>query len=83
MISIPITKDQGPNKRRKFLGYTWLGWLNRILLQWFFIRLSELQQTSTQDHIAWQISYWIVPCTGWTTDYRTIGGEMKHFPNRT
>jgi hypothetical protein len=29
---------KAPNKRWK--GHTWVGWLNLILLRWFFIRLA-------------------------------------------
>ncbi len=52
-----------PNK--KFFGKTWVGWLNIIFLQWFFIRLSYGD--------SWRILKWVLPFTGWWNDYKYIG----------
>ena len=38
-----VTVDTGPHLRgpmRRFLGLTWVGWLNRLVLRWFFVRLA-------------------------------------------
>lgn len=53
------------NPTKKILGKTWVGWLNILLLQWFCIRLGYGNE--------WKILKWIVPCTGWWSDYRYIG----------
>lgn len=68
------------NKRRKFFGHTWLGWLNKIILQWFFVRLTEIVTRDKNDieiKSEWSLDYWIVPTTGWGNDYKFIGGEPK------
>jgi hypothetical protein len=75
-----IAENKEPRQRKAFLGYTWVGWLNIILLQWFFIRLAELQYTETGQHISWHIAYGIVPLTGWCGNHVFFGKEMKYFP---
>ena len=47
-------------------GYTWVGWLNRLVLQWLFIRLYYGQH--------WGFLTRVVPLTGWGTAYKFIGG---------
>jgi hypothetical protein len=53
------------NPQKFFLGKTWVGWLNRIILQWFFVRLGYGNQ--------WRLMWGIVPLTGWWSDYWRIG----------
>lgn len=60
--------------RKKFFGHTWLGWLNIIVLQWFCIRLAQSIDMTTQDR-KWFILKWIVPTTGWNSDYKFIGNN--------
>ena len=50
--------------KRKFLGKTWVGWLNILILQWFFIRLAYGDK--------WRILKWIYPMTGWFTDFKYV-----------
>jgi len=52
---------------KKILGKSWLGWLNRLLLQWFFVRLAINPTTGK-----YSILRWVVPTTGWSTDYKFI-----------
>lgn len=57
--------------RKKFLGHTWLGWLNLLLLQWFFLRLIEIVDAS-RNHYKWRLFFGIVPTTGWNTKYKFV-----------
>lgn len=49
----------------KFLGYTWVGWLNILVLQWLFVRLArEIDiETGATESYAWIKG--VVPLTGW------------------
>ena len=49
------------NPKKKLFCYTWVGWLNIILLQWFFIRLAYGSK--------WKIIGPIVPMTGWKNNF--------------
>ena len=49
------------NPTKKIFGKTWVGMLNIVILQWFFIRLSYGDN--------WRILYWILPITGWFSNY--------------
>lgn len=55
--------------KRFFLGWSWVGWLNFIVLQWFCIRLAYVQPGGD-----WAIFCWPLPLTGWWSDYRYIPG---------
>lgn len=59
-------------KRKSFFGHTWLGWLNLIILQWFFIRLAEELDLQNM-HRKWTILRWVIPTTGWKSDYIFLG----------
>ena len=53
---------------------TRLGLTNRILLQWFFIRLTK----HIVDKKYWySIQYWIVPISGWNTDFIYLNKKPK------
>jgi len=52
---------------KKVFGKTYIGWLNFLILQWFFIRL----QANVHEYLiieSWQIRV-ALPMTGWYTDY--------------
>jgi len=53
---------------KKLFGYTWVGWLNIIVLQWLFVRLyyAESDSGSVENY---GIIFPIVPLTGWWSDY--------------
>jgi len=49
---------------RKLFGFTWVGWLNFLLAQWFWLRLQgEVDEDS--DHCQWQVIAPVAPLTGW------------------
>jgi hypothetical protein len=48
---------------RKLFGNTWVGWLNKIVIQWFFVRLAY------NDEGGWFILGIVVPMTGWWNNY--------------
>jgi hypothetical protein len=54
--------------KRKFLGKSWVGWLNIFILQWLFIRLAYSINLNRQ-HTKYIILKWIVPTTGWWSDF--------------
>jgi hypothetical protein len=60
------TKIKSP--RKTFLGFTWVGWLNIIILQWFFIRLSYCVYPLKN----WRIIFGIYPLTGWWSDFNKL-----------
>lgn len=57
------------NPTKKFIGKTWVGWLNIILLQWLFVRLSYGDK--------WRLLTGIIPMTGWNTSYRYVFRKTK------
>lgn len=54
----------------KLFGRTIFGWLNYLIVQWFCIRI-----TRTEDWSKFCILKWVVPGTGWGTDYKYIGSK--------
>lgn len=55
----------------KWREMSWVGWLNRLLLQWFFVRLAyEVDDAGRK--VNFGILRWVWPTTGWTTDYRWL-----------
>ena len=59
---------------KTFLGYTWVGWLNILLFQWFFFRLAFVIDGDA-NRIGWLTIKWVWPLTGWKSNYKFIGGE--------
>lgn len=53
-----------------------LGFVNRFILQWFFIRLFVAVAEGTPQY--WGVLYWIVPTTGWNSKYKSLG-KVKYF----
>lgn len=80
-----------------------LGLSNRIIFQWFCVRLTKHQEEriesfnfasidlidngsfasrgtgKTVKYQWYSIQYWIVPTTGWNSDYKYINGKPKFF----
>lgn len=54
-----------------------LEFLNKVILQWFFIRLCKhLKQDKEGDYTityAYSIMYWVTPLSGWSSDYKSLG----------
>ncbi|WP_316348495.1 hypothetical protein [Desulfuromonas acetoxidans] len=57
----------------KFLGLTWVGWLNVVILQFLFVRLGY--GASGQ----WQLLKGILPLTGWWSDYIYLKSFVPFF----
>ena len=52
----------------------WLGRLNFLVLQWFFVRLArEVNQDGS--HIRWVWGKGVVPLTGWWSDFIYLWGK--------
>ena len=49
--------------------HTWVGWLNFLVLQWFFWRLASVEDTDTGKRVGWSWVGPVVPITGWWTNY--------------
>lgn len=58
------------------LNTSWLGLLNRILLQWFFIRL-QASIDVYPEITGFQLIGFIIPTTGWSTGYKYVGKEFE------
>jgi hypothetical protein len=50
-----------------FRGYSWLGILNMLVIQWFFIRLQLTCDGGVI--VGWKLIGFIVPLTGWWSPY--------------
>ena len=51
--------------------------ITNYLLQIFFIRLAYCRDIETNE--TWySIMYWIIPFSGWNTDYIVIGKTIKY-----
>ena len=53
----------------KWFEMTWIGWLNRLVLQWFFIRLAGAYDSETEKRMYFLILRWIKPTTGWNDEF--------------
>ncbi len=51
------------------LGYSWIGILNQLIFQWFFIRLNAYIDSNTQDIVGLGIVFPVIPLTGWWGRY--------------
>ncbi|KKL70170.1 hypothetical protein LCGC14_2107580 [marine sediment metagenome] len=59
---------------------TLLKFVNMFLFQWFFIRLAkEVDQITYKKTIAWGLLCGVVPCTGWSTDYKFFPGNKTYY----
>jgi len=78
-----------------YQNWSWLGYINFFILQWFFIRLARYlpsgykvdgidiiehedgtysySQRAYKYYLKYKILKWIVPLTGWWSDYKYIG----------
>lgn len=52
------------------LGYTWVGILNQLVLQWFFVRL-QVTVVGKDDPTVGSVKLigFILPLTGWWSNY--------------
>jgi hypothetical protein len=60
--------------------FTWVLILNLIFLQFFFIRISRQGIKSGEDFIQteWGILKWIVPLTGWKSDFIFLNRKKRY-----
>ena len=59
---------------------TWLGILNRVVLQWFFVRLARVIATiddGVKEQTGWMWLIGIVPLSGWGTDYKFVSKRAE------
>ena len=49
---------------------TFLGFVNRVFFQWFFVRLAK--EVEDGKVIKWKFLTGVVPLTGWGTDFKYI-----------
>lgn len=56
---------------------SWYGWLNFLLIQWFFVRLTKCIDDET-NKVSWKLTYLVLPLTGWWSDYVFL---YRGFPN--
>ncbi len=60
---------------------TLLKFINLFILQWFFIRLTKHLDKDINGNytkiIAYSIHYWIIPLTGWDSDFKYINNNDK------
>jgi hypothetical protein len=62
---------------------SWLGWLNFLFFQWFFLRVFPIYESKTGDRMV--ASIWmtgIVPMTGWWSNYRSLWLRGHVWPKR-
>ena len=52
---------------------TKLEFVNKFLLQWFFIRLAKISYVANNEIVGWRLLYFIIPLTGWSCKYKYIG----------
>jgi len=49
--------------------------INVVFLQWFFVRLTKCREIIGQRQYRYfSIMYWVIPCTGWWSIFKFIGG---------
>lgn len=72
------------NNEKWYQNWSWLGYLNFFILQWFFVRLARVREVHQKtesfymlEDQGWKFIRWIVPLTGWWSDYIYIS-EKKN-----
>lgn len=71
-----VGTDQKPaslGPMRRLLGLTWIGWLNFLVLRWFFVRLFYVVE-SDGTISRWGLTKWVWPIP-WSTPRRVGGGR--------
>ena len=61
-----------------FLGLTWVGWFNFIILQWFFVRL--FYTINDDDTLGdFGLMFFVFPLSGWWWSYnpKIMFGKIK------
>lgn len=80
MIAAGTQPNGGPELRgpmRRVLGLTWVGWLNILLLRWFFVRLYYVvEQDNTVSGYGLHRWVWPFPWASW----KRVGGGKAAAP---
>lgn len=61
--------------RVRILGWSWLGVVNFLIVQWFFVRIEADAETPIVPGESTMTLHWkprVVPLTGWWSDYRYV-----------
>lgn len=56
--------------------WTWLGWLNWLVLQWLFVRLARVRDDDGRI-VGYQWLVGVLPMTGWVDEYRYVFGGRE------
>jgi hypothetical protein len=57
-------------RMRRVLGLSWIGWLNTLVLQWFWVRLQlTIERDGGSTTSSFQLLLPVAPLTGWWSDY--------------
>jgi hypothetical protein len=59
----------------KLPNWGWYGWLNFLVLQWFFVRLIKCQSSARGTW--YEVTGFMLPLTGWWGSYVWIGPKPK------
>jgi len=59
----------------RIFGWSWLGVVNFLIVQWFFVRIEATVETpvvpgKSEMTLAWKTP--VVPLTGWWSDYKYV-----------
>lgn len=54
-----------------------IGNINYLFLQLFFFRLAYQVDYSENTKIIFHVIYWIIPFTGWSTEFKYIGKKRS------
>jgi len=57
--------------------FTWLGFVNRYFLQFFFVRLTKHIGTIENENSYYSIQYFVLPFTGYGNDYIYLNNYPK------
>lgn len=56
---------------KKFLGLSWIGWLNVLIIQWFFIRICYVLGDDGKPKSIGFLGM-VIPLTGWYSDFAYV-----------
>ncbi len=78
--SLKLALRQALNIPAIIRSVSWLGLLNKLLFQWFFVRLTRCQERGvgeTKTYQWYSFQYWILPLTGWKSDFVYLNKKPK------
>ncbi len=54
---------------KTYIGFSWIGWLNVLILQWFCLRIEMTIDNDTKVITKYKLLGFIKPGTGWSGKY--------------